>query len=322
MADHSPAREKIVAGPTGVLVPAQAVPQARSVSTGRVARRVGWGTVEYLFYALVVVIFLTPFAWMILGSFRRETEIFQYIYPLTVRTFVPVKWTLENFLAILGISEEGRRFGLDFGRALFNSAFVSAAVVGLSLIFNTSAAYFFARLRFPGKEILFLFVIATMLIPWEATIVPLYLVVRTLGLQDSYWALIVPWYASPFIIFALRQFFQEIPRELDEAAIIDGATRLQILRHVIVPNSVPALVTMSLLEFQFIWNLFFWPLVAVGSKELQVIQVAIASQTTQGQVYWGRTFAGAVLASVPVIILFLSMQRHYVRGVVLSGLKG
>lgn len=322
MADHAPARGKTIAGTPGVLVPAQVIPQARPVTAGRVARRAAWGMAEYLFYALVVAIFVTPFVWMILGSFRRETEIFESIYPLTVRTFVPVTWTLENFLAILGISEEGRRFGLNFGRALFNSAFVSAAVVSLSLIFNTSAAYFFARLRFPGKDILFVFVIATMLIPWEATIVPLYLVVRALGLQDSYSALIVPWYASPFIIFALRQFFQEIPRELDEAAIMDGANRLQILRHVIVPNSVPALVTMALLEFQFIWNLFFWPLVAVGRQELQVIQVVIAAQTTQGQVYWGRTFAGAVLASVPVIILFLAMQRHYVRGVVLSGLKG
>ena len=311
-----------MAGTPRVLIPAQAINRTRPISADRLAQLALWRTAEYLLYAAVVVIFLTPFVWMILGSFRRETEIFQYIYPLTVRTFVPVRWTLENYLAVLGLSEEGRRFGLDFGRALFNSAFVSTAVVCLSLIFNTSAAYFFARLRFPAKDILFVFVIATMLIPWEATIVPLFLVVRLLGLQDSYWALIVPWYASPFIIFALRQFFEEIPRELDEAAIMDGANRLQILRHVIVPNAVPALVTMSLLEFQFIWNLFFWPLVAVGKKEFQVIQVVIAAQTTQGQVYWGRTLAGAVLASVPVIILFLAMQRHYVRGVVLSGLKG
>jgi multiple sugar transport system permease protein len=259
---------------------------------------------------------------MILGSLRREVEIFQYTYPLTLRTFVPVEWSLKNFLDVLGLSPEGQSFGLNFGRALVNSALVSAAVVLSSLIFNTMGAYFFARLDFPRKGFLLLFVIATLLIPFEAVMVPLYIVVRSLHLQDSYWALILPWYASPFVIFALVQFFREIPKELDEAAIIDGASTFAVLRHVIVPNAIPGLVTTALLEFQFIWNLFYWPLIAVGSKDLQTIQVAIAQQTTQTQIYWGRIFAGSVLASVPVILLFLVMQRYYVKGVVMSGLKG
>lgn len=280
------------------------------------------GGSQYTLYALILVIFVTPFVWMILGSLRNETEIFKYLYPFGVRTFVPVEWSIKNYFDILGLSAEGKAFGLNFGLNLFNSAITSAAVVASSLFFNTMGAYFFARLDFPHKNILLVFVIATMLIPFQATIVPLYIVVRALHLHDSYWTMIVPWYASPFVIFSLMQFFQEIPKELDEAAIIDGASYLGILRHVIVPNSVPGIVTNALLEFQFIWNLFYWPLVAVGRKQLQVVQVAIAAYTTQTQIFWGRTFAGSVLASLPVIILFLALQRYYVKGVVMSGMKG
>jgi ABC-type glycerol-3-phosphate transport system permease component len=262
---------------------------------------------------LIFLVFTVPFIWMTLGAFRNEQEIFRYVTPLQVRTFIPIEWTLQNFVEIF-------RFG--FGRFLVNSIIVSAAVVASSLVFNTMAAYFFARLEFPLKNVLFILVIATMLVPFEATIVPLYLVVRMLGLQDSYAGLIVPWYASPFVIFALAQFFREIPRELDEAAIIDGCNRLGVLWHVIVPNAVPALVTMALLEFQNIWNLFFWPLIVTSRPELQVIQVAIVTNLSPEQPYWGRTFASSVLASLPVIILFLSLQRYYIRGTVMSGLKG
>ena len=172
------------------------------------------------------------------------------------------------------------------------------------------------------KNILLIYVVATMLVPFQVTIVPLYIVVRELGIQNSYWAMILPWFASPFVIFALIQFFKEIPKELDEAALVDGANYFQILRHVIVPNSIPGLITMALLEFQFIWNLFFWPLIAVNDEKIQVIQIAISAQTTQEQTYWGRTFAGAALASVPVILLFIIMQKYYVQGVAQTGVKG
>ncbi|MDQ7828950.1 MAG: carbohydrate ABC transporter permease [Armatimonadota bacterium] len=312
---------------SGPVAEARAVlPARRGAGTAaflaRWARAAGRDWWWYLTGVVILVLYVTPFAWMILGSLRREVEIFEYTYPLTWRTFVPVEWTLKNFLDVLGLSPEGRAFGLNFGRALAVTAFVSAAVVLSSLVVNTMGAYFFARLDFPRKEALLLVVIATMLIPFEAVMVPLYIVVRALGVQDTVWALVLPWYASPFVIFALVQFFKEIPRELDEAAIIDGASFFGVLRHVIVPNAVPGLVTTALLEFQFIWNLFYWPLIAVGRKELQTIQVAIAQQTTQTQIYWGRIFAGSVLASVPIILLFLLMQRYYVRGVVLSGVKG
>jgi ABC-type glycerol-3-phosphate transport system permease component len=273
-------------------------------------------------YTLISLVFLIPLVWMLLGSLRRETEIFGMLYPFGWHTFFPVEWTLDHYADILGISDAGKRAGLNFGRNLMNSFIVSTGVVVSSLVFNTMGAYFSARLNFPKKNWLLAFVLVTLFVPFEVTMVPLYIVVRYLNLQNSYWAMIVPWFASPFVIFALIQFFRDIPYELDEAALLDGASYFRILRTIIVPLAIPALVTVSLLEFQFIWNLFYWPLIVVQDANIQVLQVVISSQTTQEGTYWGRTFAGSSLASVPVIIIFLAFQRYYVRGVASTGIKG
>lgn len=285
-------------------------------------RRAALLVLRVVLYTVLTLIFLIPFIWMIFGSVRDEKEIFQYLYPFSWHTFFPVHWTLDHYKDILGISEAGKRFGLNFGRNLLNSAIVSTGVVVCSLLFNTMGAYFFARLKFPKKNWLLAFVLVTLFVPLEVTMVPLYIVVRSLHLQNSYWAMIVPWFASPFVIFALIQYFRDIPYELDEAALLDGASYFRILRTIIVPLAIPGLVTMALLEFQFIWNLFYWPLIAVQDNNLQVLQVAISAQTTQQQTFWGRTFAGSALASVPVIIIFLVLQRYYIRGVASTGIKG
>jgi multiple sugar transport system permease protein len=300
-----------------VLAPVQ---NQRSVE--EVVRRGGAAVLRVALYAILILIFLIPFIWMMFGSVRRESEIFQYLYPFGWHTFVPIEWTLEHYRDILGLSDAGRRSGLNFGRNLANTLFVSTAVVISSLVFNTMGAYFFARLKFPKKNWLLAFVLITLFVPFEVTMVPLYIVVRNLHLQNSYWAMIVPWFASPFVIFALIQYFRDIPYDLDEAALLDGASYLHVLRTIILPLALPGLVTVSLLEFQFIWNLFYWPLIAVQSNDLQVLQVAISAQTTQQQTYWGRTFAGSALASVPVILIFLALQRYYIRGVAATGIKG
>jgi ABC-type glycerol-3-phosphate transport system permease component len=299
-----------------------AIARSAQENPAKTIRRVLGSALRWVVYLALAFMFLMPFIWMILGSLRLEREIFANLYPFGWRTFVPIEWTLQNYLDVLGISADGQRYGFNFGRNLLNSFIVSAAVVTSSLVFNTMGAYFFARLPFPHKNVLLVYVIATMLVPFQVTIVPLYIVIRQLSLQNTYWAMVLPWFASPFVIFALIQFFKEIPIDLDEAAIVDGANYFQVLRHVIVPLSIPGLITMALLEFQFIWNLFFWPLIAVSSDEIQVLQVAISSQTTQTQVFWGRTFAGASLASVPVIILFIILQRYYIEGVAQTGVKG
>jgi ABC-type glycerol-3-phosphate transport system permease component len=285
-------------------------------------RRGGIAVLRFVFYAVISLIFLIPFIWMIFGSLRRETEIFQYLFPLQWHTFFPIEWTLEHYRDIFGLSEAGQRSGLNFGRNLMNSFIVSTGVVISSLVFNTMGAYFFARLKFPKKNWLLAFVLVTLFVPLEVTMVPLYIVVRNFNLQNSYWAMIIPWFASPFVIFALIQYFRDIPYDLDEAALIDGASYLHVLRTIIVPLAIPGLVTVSLLEFQFIWNLFYWPLIVVQNPDIQVLQVVISSQTTQEGTYWGRTFAGSALASVPVILIFLALQRYYVRGVASTGIKG
>lgn len=294
----------------------------RQTPAARVGRLV-LAVLRLALYLVICVIFLVPFVWMVLGSVRAEREIFQYLTPFSYRTFVPIQWTLDSYKTILGLNDIGRSTGYNFGRNLLNSFIVSTAVVISSLFFNTMGAYFFARLKFPGKKWLLMYVLATFLIPFEVTIVPLYIVVRNLHIDNTYWALIVPWYASPFVIFSLMQFMRDtIPYELDEAALIDGAGYGQILWRIIVPNTVPGLVTNALLEFQFIWNLFYWPLVAVGDRQTQVIQVAISGTLGQMQQYWGRTFAGSALATVPVVLVFLALQRYYIQGVASTGVKG
>ena len=274
-----------------------------------------------LVYTLLLVVFLLPFLWMFFGAVRREVEILTYMMPFSWHTIVPVEWSLESFLTIFGLTVEGRNANYRFHLGLMNSAIVAIACVASSLVINTMVAYFLARLPFPGKKYVLAFVLATFMLPADVTIVPLYLVVGNLGLLNTYWAIIVPYAANPFLIFMLTQFMYGLPKELDEAALVDGATYWQILWRVVFPNLVPALATASLLEFQAIWNLFYWPLVAVSSQELQVIQVMIATQISESQVYWGRIFAGMVSATLPVLLLFLAGQRYYFRGAVLSGMK-
>jgi ABC-type glycerol-3-phosphate transport system permease component len=291
------------------------------VSLAGFAAKKAWPVIELLLYGAIILIFIIPFLWMFFGSLRNEAEIFANLYPFSWKTIFPIQWTFKNYLDIFGVSEEGQTAGLQFQRFLFNSALVSAAVVACSLVFNTMGAYFFARLDFPFKNALLVFVIATMLIPFQATIIPLYIVVSSMNMHDSFAGLILPWYASPFVIFALMQFMKDIPKDLDEAAIIDGASYFGILRHIIVPLSIPGIITMALLEFQFIWDLFYWPLIVISSPKLRMIQVAIATQTTQNETFWGRTFAGSVLASLPIILLFLALQKYYVQGIAITGVK-
>ena len=297
--------------------PGAAPARRQTVQLGKLVEPV----LRYLLYFVIIVVFLMPFVWMFFGSVRREIEIHGNMFPFGWHTIVPIEWTLQSYLDIFGISEEGAKGGLRFHRGLMNSGIIAVAVVSSSMLFNTMAAYFFARLPFPGKKWLTAYVLATFLLPFEVTVVPLYLVISEMGLRNTYWAMIVPFYASPFIVFMLSQFLGGIPKDLDEAALVDGASYWVILWKIIFPNALPAIATAALIEFQFIWNLFYWPLIATSSLDLQVIQVMIASQTSDRTVYWGRTFAGLVVAVFPVLLLFLFGQRYYFRGAVLSGMK-
>ena len=274
-------------------------------------------------YILIAIIFIMPLFYVIGNSVRDSKAIWQNAYPISLRTFFPFEGlTLQNYAKTLGLDPLGTSMGWDISRNLLISLLSAIAVVCLSLIFNTSAAYFFGRLWFPGKKYLLVFVVATMMIPSQVVMVPLYLVVDSLGIINSFWALVVPWYASPFIVFLLTQFMSDLPYEYDEAAIIDGANKWQILWRIVIPNTIPGLVTVSLMEFQFIWNEFYWPLIAISTKNLYPVQVAVASQFTESEPNWGVVFAAMALASGPIIILFLFLQRYFYESVAMSGLKG
>jgi ABC-type glycerol-3-phosphate transport system permease component len=299
--------------------------QRQAVRDRRAAVTRKWvgNVVTIVLYAIVAIVFVTPMLWVFGNSFRTSQSIFANIYPVTWKTFIPYdSFSLNNYFQALGIGTVARGLGFNLDQALFISLTSALVVVASSLIFNTGAAYFFGRLAFPHKRLLFIYVIVTMMIPQQVVIVPLFLVVNQLGFTNTFWALVVPWYASPFIVFALTAFFADLPRELDEAAIIDGANLLQVLTKVVIPNSIPGLLTVSLLEFQFIWNEFYWPLVAISKQNLMPVQVAIATQFTDRDPQWGRVFAAMVLASLPVILLFMILQRYFYESAAMTGIKG
>jgi ABC-type glycerol-3-phosphate transport system permease component len=263
--------------------------------------------------ATVVMVFVLPFLWMILGSLRPEAEIFRYLSPFQWHTLVPIDWTLDNYVAI---------FGDGFGRYALNSLIIAAVTVPLAILFDSMAAFAFAWLPLPGRNVLFGLLLLILLIPEQSTILPLYLVARALQLQNTLAAIILPYLARPFGIFLLRQSLLELPGELADAARVDGATPFQLYWHVMLPNVRPALVTVGLIDFMWAWNQFFWPLIAIQDKNKQVIQVAVGTFINPEQTLWSELFAAATLASLPVIVLFLIFQRYYVRGVARTGLHG
>lgn len=267
----------------------------------------------YAGLVLVALLTLLPFLWTLGASFRENAEIFRYTRPLSVWTFVPRRPTLGGYAYIFG---EDR-----FGRFMANSLFVALAVTTAGLFVNSLAGFGFARFRFRGRDPLFAAVLVTFMVPLEIIVIPLYIVVRGFGWIDSYWALIVPAVADAFSIFLLRQFFQEVPQALVDAARIDGCGWFGVYWRIALPLVKPALVTAGLLTFIRQWDSFFWPLVATSSAEYTVVQVALAKYITEFVTFWDRLLAGAVAASVPVLILYFLLQRYYVQGVSTTGLK-
>ncbi|MEW5815299.1 MAG: carbohydrate ABC transporter permease [Spirochaetota bacterium] len=270
----------------------------------------------YLLLGCFALFFIVPFVWMFLASFKPQIEIFQYIFPLNWKTFVPQTWTLINYFELLSLDP------YPFTRYLINSIFVALTVTFGSLVVNTMAAYAFARLDFPGRNILFALFLSTVIVPFEVLAIPLYLQMQSFRWVNTYQALIIPWIANGAGIFLLRQFFLDIPQDLIHAARIDGCSHLKALLHVVIPNTGPALITFALIRFQASWDAFFWPLIVAPSPEKRVVQVAIATFTTEVQTQWGLTFAASTMATLPIILLFLILQRYYVRGVLMTGLKG
>jgi multiple sugar transport system permease protein len=277
-------------------------------------------TIAFAFRIAVMIFFflfmVTPILWMISSAFRPVTEIFSSVSPLSWKTFIPIPFTFKNFAGLL-FSE-----GTMWPRYIFNTLFVAISTVVLGGVVNSLAAYGFARMRFPGRDILFILVLITIIIPFEAVALPLYLVIKQLNWLDDFRALIVPAVANAFHIFLLRQFFLGIPRELEEAAIVDGAGPFMVLFRIVIPLSWPAIISTALMMFQMQWQSFIWPLIVTSSPEVRVIQIGISSLIGLDAVYWDVVFAAVALTALVPIIIFLILQRYYMQGIAVTGLKG
>lgn len=262
-------------------------------------------------HALLIIgagFMVMPFLWMLSTSLKNSTDVFTY----NIR-WLPSPISLEGYRRVWT--------EIPFARMYFNSFFVSSVVTASQLITCTLAAYAFARLRFPGRDALFMGYLATMMVPFQATMIPAFLLMRWLRLLDTYYALTLPFLAGAFGTFLLRQFFLSIPRSLEEAAIIDGCTRFQVLYRIIVPLSKPALSALGLFVFMFSWNDFTWPLIVTNRPLMRTIQVGLALLRSEIGTDWPILMAATALATVPILLCFVVAQNQFIRGITLTGLK-
>jgi multiple sugar transport system permease protein len=208
------------------------------------------------------------------------------------------------------------------GRALVNSLIMAGVETLAVVVTSILTAYPFARLRFPGRDILFLAILGTMMIPSQVTMIPAFILIKWLGWIDTYQGLIVPRIMTPLGIFLMRQFLQTLPRELEEAARIDGCSRMQTLLRVLVPLTGPAVATLAIFTFTASWNEFFWPLLVVQSTEMWTLQILIASMKQAEVVDWGVVMAVVTMSVLPTTAIYVLLQRYFVKGIAMSGLKG
>lgn len=230
------------------------------------------------------------------------------------RDFGPTQWTLANYVETFQV--------IPFARYYLNSIVVTGSITILQILVSSLAAFGFARLRFRGRDGLFLLYLATLMIPFPVTLIPNFLVIRSLGWYDSYWALIMPGAFSVFSTFLLRQYYRGIPLDLDEAARMDGASSLRIWSQIIAPLSGPVLATLTIFVFQASWNDFLWPLVVTSSDEMRTIPVGLAAFVGQYATAWSLLMAGSVIALLPVLVIYMFGQKWFVQGIALSGISG
>ena len=267
---------------------------------------------RYGLLSILAFIVVCPLAWLALASLRPQSEIFQPVSQFGWSTFIPSRLTLENYRALMAS---------DFPLAVRNSVFVASMTVLFGVFVNALAGFAFAAFDFRGKNVLFLLVIASFMMPFEAIVLPLYVMIRAFGWVNTYQALIVPEIANGLVIFLFRQFFASIPRDFYEAARVDGASWLYIFVRIAMPLSWPTIATSALMLFLSQWDSFFWPVVAASDPDYAVIQVAIARNINFEQSDWGGLFASTNLAIVLGTIPFLLVQRFYVRTLVSGGIK-
>ena len=255
------------------------------------------------------VLMLVPFAWMLSTSLKQPGDVF--IYPPQWIP-QPVQW--ENYRETVTV--------MPFGRFYLNSIIQAVAVTALQLLTASLAAFAFARLRFRGRDLLFLLYLATMMIPFPVTMIPNFIIMRYLNWIDTFRALILPPAFSAFSTFLLRQYFMSIPVEMDDAARVDGASSFRIWWQIILPLSGPALATLAIFTFLGQWNSFLWPLIVTNSEEMRTLPVGLAAFQGQYSVQWHLLMAGSVIAVLPILVIYIAGQKWFVRGITLTGMGG
>ncbi len=250
-----------------------------------------------------------PFLWMVLTSLKT------YIEASAGLDFLPQQWLFSNY------ADAWNQVSI-FPRYFANTLFMAVSTVAGVLLTSTLAGYAFARMRFPGRDVLFFVLLSTMMIPFEVTLVPNFILMRDFNWIDHYQALIIPWTASAFSIFLLRQFFRSIPGELYDAAVIDGCTHLRFLTDIVVPLSKPALITSALFTFLGSWNSLMWPLLVTNNPLMRPLQVGIASFITDAGTQVQLLLAAVTISIVPVILLYLLLQRWFIEGIATAGIRG
>jgi multiple sugar transport system permease protein len=284
----------------------------------------------YLVLTLLAGMTILPLVWMIATSLKPPGEVFTFPPqwlpwdPVTGR----VAFFWQNYPAAWrAVSVENAFFGLlpkaDGFLVFYINSLIVSTVITVGQVFTSSlAAYAFARLWFRGRDQIFLAYLATLMVPAVVTMIPLFALFRIFGLTDSYAALILPGLFSAYGTFMLRQFFISLPRELEEAALIDGASPWQIYRRIILPLSRPALATLGIFVFLHSWNEFMWPLIVINQPGLRTLPIGLSYFQDSYTTDWNLLMAGSVIVLLPVLIVFLLGQRFFIKGIVLSGVKG
>jgi len=265
--------------------------------------------VLYILLILGALIMLVPFAWMVSTSLKTG----QFVLKMPPQ-LIPNPATLDSYKRLLEI--------YPIGRMLFNSLFVAGLTTLGQLITCSMAAFAFARLKFRGHQVVFLLYLATLMVPSQVTITPLFILMRIFGWINTYQGLIMPGVFGAFGTFMLRQAFLSIPVEYEESAYMDGASPLTIFLHIILPLSKPALATLTVFAFMGSWNGFLWPLFIVRDPELMTLPVGLATLQGRYLTEWNLVMAGTVITVLPMMILYLFAQKYLVQGFVMSGIKG
>lgn len=272
------------------------------------------GTDNFLriFLFLVIVlgafIMILPFIWMVVTSLKEENQVFTW-----PPQWIPRPITIQSYIRIFNI--------MPLLKYILNTIFVATIVTLGVLFFSSLAGFAFSKYTFPGRDLIFFILLSTLMIPGQVTLIPVFLIVKSLGWLNSYLALIVPALGDVFGIFLMRQFISTIPTELIDAARIDGCSEFRIYRSILLPLIKPALATLGIFVFMGQWNNLFWPLIVINEESMKTLQLGLAGLRGTWMSDWSATMAGATVATIPIIVIFLFLQKYFIEGLTLTGMK-